>query len=111
MLLVAVAVKLGLDSRDLLIGRAAAPGQLRMIRNEIERTPGVDALLDLRTMHLGPDSLIVGARVAISDEVSADQTEDLADDIDRRLTEKLALKPHVFVDPTQTAAGRASRQR
>jgi divalent metal cation (Fe/Co/Zn/Cd) transporter len=82
-----------------------------MIRNEIERTSGVDTLLELRTMHLGPDSLIVGARVAISDDISAGQTEDLADDIDRRLTRKLALQLHVFVDPTQTEPGRASRQR
>jgi cation diffusion facilitator family transporter len=102
-LLVVVAVKLGMDSRDLLIGRAADPRQQRLIRDEIERTPGVSALLELRTMHLGPDSLIVAARVALDDDISADQTEDLADDIDRRLAEKLPLQPHVFVDPTQAS--------
>jgi divalent metal cation (Fe/Co/Zn/Cd) transporter len=60
-------------------------------------------------MHIGPDSIIVAARVALNDEITADQTEDLADDIDRRLREKLPMAPHVFIDPTQTAkaAGRA----
>ena len=101
-LLVAVAVRLGLDSKDLLIGKAADPRNLGLIRDEIERTPGIDALLELLTMHLGPDHLIVAARVAFSDDVSADQAEDLADDIDRRLAERLPLTPHVFVDPTQT---------
>ena len=57
-------------------------------------------------MHLGPDHLIVGARVALDDEITADRAEDLADDIDRRLTERLPLVPHVFVDPTQTAGRR-----
>jgi cation diffusion facilitator family transporter len=106
-LLFAVAVRLGLDSRDLLIGRAAGPRELGLIRDEIERTPGVDALLELLTMHLGPDHLIVAARVAFGDELSADRAEDLADDIDRRLAERLPLVPHVFIDPTQAPEGGA----
>lgn len=101
-LLVVVAVKLGMDSKELLIGRAAGPEVERLIREEIESRPGVDALLELRTMHMGPDSLIVGARVALSDAIGASQTEDLADDIDHRLSERLPLQPHVFIDPTQT---------
>jgi cation diffusion facilitator family transporter len=102
-LLIAVAFKLGYDSKELLIGRAAGPSEQQLIRAEIEGTPGVDSLLELLTMHLGPDHLIVGARVALDDEVSADRVEDLADDIDRRLGERLSLTPHVFVDPTQTS--------
>jgi len=109
-LLVVVAVRLGLDSRDLLIGESADPRVLQMIRDEICNTPGIDDVLDLLTMHLGPDQLIVAARVALDDEISADRAEDLADEIDRRLAEKLPVVPHVFIDPTQTApAARAGR--
>ncbi len=100
-LLVALAVKLGLDSKELLIGRSASPALEQLIRQEIESRPGVAALLDLRTMHMGPDSLIVAARVALDDGISADQTEDLADAIDGALSEKLPLQPYVFIDPTQ----------
>jgi divalent metal cation (Fe/Co/Zn/Cd) transporter len=100
-LLIVVAAKLGIDSKELLIGRAAAPEVERLIREEIESRPGVDALLELRTMHMGPDGLIVAARVALNDELGANQTEDLADEVDRRLSEKLPLQPHVFIDPTQ----------
>ena len=74
----------------------------RLIRAEIESSPGVAALLELQTMHIGPDSLIVAARVALNDEMGADQAEDLADEIDGSLSEKLPLQPHVFIDPTQT---------
>jgi len=100
-LLVAVAIKLGMDSKELLIGRAADPQTERLIRAEIESRPGVDALLELCTMHMGPDSLIVAARVALNDRLGADQAEDLADEIDSRLTQRLPLQPHVFIDPTQ----------
>jgi cation diffusion facilitator family transporter len=101
-LLVVVAVRLGLDSRDLLIGKAADPKEQALIRSEIERAHGIDALLELLTMRLGPEHLIVAARVAFSDDISADRVEDLADDIDRRLADRLPLIPHVFIDPTQT---------
>jgi cation diffusion facilitator family transporter len=103
-LLVVVAVRLGMDNRELLIGRAADPKVQRAIQEEITRTPGVDGLVDLRTMHLGPDSIIVAAQVDLADSASADQVEQLADDIDRRLSERLPLTPHVFIDPTPTPA-------
>ncbi|HEX9043116.1 MAG TPA: hypothetical protein VF838_19220 [Trebonia sp.] len=60
-------------------------------------------------MHIGPDSLIVAARVALADEMAADQTEDLADEIDSRLSERLPAQPHVFIDPTQNG-GIGSRE-
>ncbi len=104
-LLVAVAVRLGLDSREFLIGRAANPRELEVIRAEIGKAPGIDALLDLRTMHVGPEHLIVAARVAFSDEITADRAEDVADGIDRRLAERLPLVSHVFLDPTQAPSG------
>jgi cation diffusion facilitator family transporter len=100
-LLIVVAVKLGIDSRDLLIGRAAGPDEQRVIREEIEKTPGVDALIELLTMHLGPDHLLVAARVDFSGEISGDETEDLASKIDRRLAERLSVTLHVFIDPTR----------
>jgi len=100
-LLIVVAVKLGVDSRSLLIGRAADPDEQQTIREEIEKTPGVDALIELLTMHLGPDDLLVAARVDFSGDINADQAEDLASRIDRQLGERLSVTPHVFIDPTR----------
>ena len=99
-LLIVVAFRLGLDSRELLIGRAADPKLQELIRDEIEHTPGVDRLLGLQTMHVGPDSIIVAARVDLTDAARADQVENLAEDIDQRLAERLPVTAHVFVDPT-----------
>jgi cation diffusion facilitator family transporter len=104
-LLVLVAVRLGLDSRELLIGRAADPQVQQYIRDEIEATPGVDGLLELLTMHMGPDHLIVAARVAFSDQIDASTVEHLSERIDRRLAERLPVTSHVFIDPTDTTSG------
>lgn len=110
-LLVVVAFKLGLDSKDYLIGHAAAPDDLAAIRSEIEDTAGIDALIRLRTMHLGPDHLIVAAQVAFDDDISADQAEDVADEIDRRLAGRLPSATHVFLDPTQVSSRPGRRPR
>jgi cation diffusion facilitator family transporter len=100
-LLIAVAVKLGLDSRELLIGRAAGQAEQQVIRAEIEEMPGVDALIELLTMHLGPDDLLVAARVDLSSDLNGDDAEDLASKIDRQIAERLSVTPHVFIDPTR----------
>jgi cation diffusion facilitator family transporter len=103
-LLVVVAVRLGLDSRSLLLGQAADPEVQQAIQEEIERTPGVDGLVQLQTMHIGPDTIIVAARVDLADDARAGQVENLADDIDHRLAQRLAVTPYVFIDPTPSRA-------
>jgi cation diffusion facilitator family transporter len=104
-LLIVVAVRLGLDSRDLLLGLAADPKDQELIRDEIERLPGVDHLLELLTMYMGPGHLIVAARVAFSDDIDSNAVESLSERIDRELSERLSVTSHVFIDPTDTASG------
>jgi cation diffusion facilitator family transporter len=100
-LLIVVAVRLGMDNKEYLIGRAADPEVLETIRNEIDNTPGVERLVDLLTMYVGPDHLIVAARVDFGGDISADRAEEIADEIDRRLAERLPQAPQVFLDPTR----------
>jgi cation diffusion facilitator family transporter len=104
-LLVMVAFRLGSDSRDLLLGRAASRRDQELIRSQIEQLPGVDGLLELLTMYMGPDHLIVAARVAFSDEIDASAVESLSERIDRELSRRLSVTSHVFIDPTDTARG------
>lgn len=108
-LLIVVAVRLGLDNKNLLIGRAADKQDLAAIREVIESSEGVDELRELLTMHLGPDNMIVAARVSLSEDLSSDDAEDLADRIDRRLSERVPEVSDVFIDPTPREAERRER--
>ncbi|WP_242908852.1 cation diffusion facilitator family transporter [Actinomadura terrae] len=101
LLLVTVALALGRDSMGLLIGRAADPADLDRIRAEIVGANGVTGVDELLTMHFGPDELLVAAKVHFSDDISADEAEDVAGAIDRRLHERVPIVRHVFLDPTQ----------
>jgi cation diffusion facilitator family transporter len=105
LLLVGVAVALGRDSRSLLIGQAVAPDVQREIRVEIASAYGVTGVDELFTMHFGPEQVLVAAKVHFSDGISADEAEDTAGEIERRLRERLPIVRHVFLDPTQKAAG------
>ena len=63
-LLLAVAVILIVETKSLLLGEAAGPDELRAIAAGLAG-PGVDRIIHLRTMHLGPDELLVAAKLAM----------------------------------------------
>jgi cation diffusion facilitator family transporter len=102
LLLAVVAIRLGRDSKDGLVGHAVDSDEQKLIAEEISSTPGIDGVVELRTMHLGPEHVIVAAEVAFSDGIGADKVEDISGEIDQRLRAKLTIAPHVFLDPTQT---------
>jgi cation diffusion facilitator family transporter len=104
LLLVSVAYSLGRTNMHMLIGQAADREHQDAITREIEAAPGIDAVMELLTMQLGPDALIVAAKVAFIDDISADEAEDVADDVDRWLRERLPIILHVFLDPTQRSS-------
>jgi cation diffusion facilitator family transporter len=100
-LLVVLAFGIGRESMGLLIGQAVDPAAQREIRAEIVAAPGVTGVDELLTMHFGPEQVLVAAKVHFADDISADEAEDVAGMIDRRLRERLPIVRHVFLDPTQ----------
>ncbi len=60
LLLVAVAVVLGVETKSLLLGEAASPGRAGRLRERLEQDRGVERVIHMRTMHLGPEELLVG---------------------------------------------------
>ncbi len=99
-LLLAVGFLLGRDSRALLLGEGARPEQRQALRESIESHAEVDEVLQLLTMYLGPENLLVAARLELGDVSSADEVEDLADRIEAALREVEPSVTQVFVDPT-----------
>jgi cation diffusion facilitator family transporter len=99
-LLVVVAVQLGRDTKGLLLGEAAPRTERDKLRSVIGRHEGVEAVRDLRTMYMGPESLLVAARIDVADDRSAEQIERMAAEIDRELRAAVPAFDHVFLDPT-----------
>src|SRR5919197_601961 len=106
LLLVSVAWLLGHDTKGLLLGEAAPARERDRLREAIERHAEIDAVRDLRTMYLGPESLLVAARIDLVDDLEAARVEALADRIERALKQAVPAVDQVFLDPTGRAGGR-----
>jgi len=63
LLLGAIAVVLASEMKSLLIGEAASPAVEARIRSAIESSPSVRRLIHMRTLHLGPEELLLGAKL------------------------------------------------
>ena len=72
LLLVAVAVVLAVEMKSLLLGEAASRENVRAIEEAIAGTDGVDRLIHMRTLHVGPEELVVAAKVAVTATDTAD---------------------------------------
>jgi cation diffusion facilitator family transporter len=100
-LLAIVAFLLGRDTKSLLIGSSALPEEREALERVFAEHPGVDELVELLTMVLGPESLLVAAHFDIADELDSRETETLADELDQQLREAVPDVTQVFLDPTR----------
>src|ERR687883_687042 len=100
-LLVVVAFQLGRDTKGLLLGEAAPAAERARLRETIERHPEVVAVRELKTMYVGPEALVVAARVDLDDGLDAGRVEKLASTIDQELREAVPTVREVFLDPTR----------
>lgn len=100
-LLVVVAYGLGRDTKDLLIGEAADPEMRAEMFVQVASMPEIDAVLELLTMKLGPDDLLVAMKVDLADELTSGEVEELSNRIDAELTKRFPSVRQVFVDATR----------
>jgi divalent metal cation (Fe/Co/Zn/Cd) transporter len=88
------------DTRGLLIGEAALPEERKRLLEVLERHPEVDHVVELLTMALGPDDLLVAVRLDLAHGLDSDDVERLAEELDREMREAVPAARHVFIDPT-----------
>jgi cation diffusion facilitator family transporter len=99
LLLGVVAFILAREMKSLLIGEAAAADVQASIRSAIETAPHVERLIHLRTMHLGPDELLVTAKVDLGDALSGQALASAIDEIERRIRAGTPTAQLIFVEP------------
>ncbi len=79
-LLVVVAFVLSVEMKSLLLGESATREHVRAIEAALGGSTGIVRVIHLRTLHVGPEELIVAAKVAVA---QADTGDDIADAINR----------------------------
>jgi cation diffusion facilitator family transporter len=99
-LLIGVAYGLGRQNQQYLIGKAASPELRSDIADAIGESEGVDTVLELMTMRLSPEEVLVAARVDLADHLTPEQIERAADEIDDLIRQRFPQVRHLFLDPT-----------
>jgi cation diffusion facilitator family transporter len=102
-MLMGVALWLARDSGMLLAGAAARPEERETIERVLEEHPGIVEVNELLTMVLGPNALLVAARVDVADQLDGRGLERVAGEVDRAIREAVPDVTEVFVDPTDRA--------
>jgi divalent metal cation (Fe/Co/Zn/Cd) transporter len=105
LLLGVIAVTLGIEMRSLLIGEAAQPGRGGRHRAALIDGSAVRRLIHLRTLHLGPDELLVGAKVEFDPALSLVEAAEAIDEADRRVRAMVPSARIIYLEPDCYRAG------
>ncbi|GAA3883501.1 cation diffusion facilitator family transporter [Leifsonia kafniensis] len=109
LLLVLVAVVLGIETKSLLVGEGANDADVVAIEKAIMAGPETKRIIHLKTLYLGPDEIMVGAKLAFD---SSSRFADVAAGINQvesriraavPLARVIYIEPDIYVDPTSAA--------
>ncbi|GAB3570519.1 cation diffusion facilitator family transporter [Spelaeicoccus albus] len=98
LLLVTVAAVLGIEMKSLLIGEAASGRHRRLIEAAIPGE-GVDGIVHMRTMHLGPEELLVAAKIAIPRSETGQEIAAAIDAAEARIREAVPIARVIYLEP------------
>lgn len=99
-LLGVIAALLAVEMKSLLIGEAASPKDLEAIRAAIANGTEVDRLIHLRTEHLGPEDLLVAAKVDLSPAADHD-TARAIDRVEARIRARVPHARVIYLEPDE----------
>jgi divalent metal cation (Fe/Co/Zn/Cd) transporter len=106
-LLGCVAVVLAVEMKSLLIGESASPGMQAAIVRAIESGPDVRRVIHLRTLHIGPETLLVAAKIAMRHGETASSIATGIDAAEKRIRAAVPIAELIFLEPDIYQAERA----
>jgi cation diffusion facilitator family transporter len=107
-LLIGVAAWMGHDTSELLIGAAARPREREALERALEEFDEIEKVVELLTMVLGPNSLLVAVRVDFASGLQDEDVERISERIDQRLREVVPDVTEVFLDATTAPRAHAT---
>jgi divalent metal cation (Fe/Co/Zn/Cd) transporter len=92
-------VILAIEMKGLLIGESAAPEDLRRIQAAIEGTPQVRRLIHMRTQHIGPEELLVGAKLELDPGLTSASIAEAINATEARVREAVPIARLIYLEP------------
>lgn len=88
--------------RSLLVGESARRGEAQAIEQVLLGHGSIERLVDLKTMHLGPERILVAARVQLADGLDTDGVARVLDEAEARITDRLSRDCVIYLEPERT---------
>jgi cation diffusion facilitator family transporter len=99
LLLAVIAVVLAIETKSLLVGEGASPEMEQQIRAALEGAPEVERVIHMRTMHLGPEELLVAAKIAVAHDDTASDVARGIDEAERRIRAAVPIARVIYLEP------------
>lgn len=97
-LLGVIAVVLIIETKSLLIGEGARPEVLQTIIDELEAGK-VDRVIHIRTQYLGPEEMLVAAKIALSSQLSGKEIAEAIDAAEMRVRDRVPEARLIYLEP------------
>jgi cation diffusion facilitator family transporter len=104
-LLVGVAVVLGIETQSLLVGEGASKSDVTRIRKAFADHPKVEAIIHMKTLYLGPDELMVAAKIAVAKTTKASEIAKIINEVELAVREAVPVARVIYIEPDIYVAG------
>jgi cation diffusion facilitator family transporter len=101
-MLIFVAFALARDNKDLLIGEAIEPEKEQRIHQLPAEEPGIAEVLDVRSMRIGTEQVLIAARVDVGDDIDGSELQEVAEHADEKLRTELPEVSLMFIHPRRS---------
>ena len=99
LLLVAVAVVLAIETKSLLLGESASPQAQVRLQERLLATPGIERVIHMKTMHLGPEELLVAAKIGVPRGTPSEQVGASIDAAEHAVRAAEATAQVIYLEP------------
>ena len=99
LLLVAIAVFLAVEMNSLLIGESATGSDVAAIRTALEAGDDIVRIIHLKTLHLGPEELLVAAKIAVAHDDTAAAVARAIDAAEARVRAAVPIARVIYLEP------------
>ena len=98
-LLVVIAITLAIEMKGLLVGESASPEHVAMITTALTGSPNVRSVIHMKTQHIGPDELIVAAKIEFQPTISMPELAASIDAAEQALRDAVPIAKLVYLEP------------
>ena len=99
LLLIFVAITLAMETRSLLLGEAATPEAIAAITTALAGADGVRRVIHLKTLHLGPEEVLVAAKIAVEPTDSAARVAEVIDNAEAAIRAVNPMVTALYLEP------------